>query len=189
MPSVYLSPSTAENQVVATGGNEEYYMNLVADAMIPYLRASGISFDRNDPGDMVRKIIDKANSKYHDLYLALNMESSLGELAGKVRGQSAVYYTGSPGGKRAAEIFARNLKTIYPVPQLVEIDSNRADPELRDTDSTALVIDLGYRDNVDDAEWVSGNIDVIAKNLALSLSEFLNIRFVDPTLNTESRRY
>lgn len=49
MPSVYLSPSLQEYNPYIDGGNEEYYMNLIADAMEPYLRASGIDFRRNDP--------------------------------------------------------------------------------------------------------------------------------------------
>ena len=37
MPNIYLSPSTQEFNPYAGGGNEEYYMNLIADAMEPYL--------------------------------------------------------------------------------------------------------------------------------------------------------
>ena len=181
MPSVYLSPSNQEHQLFITGNTEEYYMNLVADAMIPYLRASGIDFDRNDPGDTVQQIINKANSKYHDLYLALNMESGVGDLAGKSRGEISVYYTGSPLGSKAAAIFANNLKKIYPNPGLVTIDSDRLNPELRETDAPALMVVLGYRDNMEDAEWVINHIDTIAKNLAMSLAEYLNVPFVEPT--------
>ena len=43
MPKIYLSPSTQEFNSYVTGGSEEYYMNLIADAMEPYLTASGIS--------------------------------------------------------------------------------------------------------------------------------------------------
>ena len=54
MPSIYLSPSTQEYNPFVTGtGSEEYYTNLIADAMVPYLRASGISFTRNNPGGTV----------------------------------------------------------------------------------------------------------------------------------------
>ena len=49
MPNIFLSPSTQEYNEYITGGNEEYYTNLIADAMEPYLRASGITFTRNDP--------------------------------------------------------------------------------------------------------------------------------------------
>ena len=33
MPKVYISPSLQEYNPYVDGGNEEYYMNLVADAM------------------------------------------------------------------------------------------------------------------------------------------------------------
>ena len=49
MPRIYLSPSTQEFNPYVIGGNEEYYMNLIADAMEPYLYASGIAFTRNTP--------------------------------------------------------------------------------------------------------------------------------------------
>ena len=41
MPKIYLSPSTQEYNPYVTGnGSEEYFMNLVADAMEPYLLAN-----------------------------------------------------------------------------------------------------------------------------------------------------
>jgi N-acetylmuramoyl-L-alanine amidase len=184
-----LSPSTEEYEPFVTGNNEEYYMNRVADAMIPYLRASGIDFDRNDPGDTTQQIIAKSNSKYHDLHLALNMETGVGDLAGKVRGESVVHLTGSPGGTAAAQIFARNLKTIYPIPELVTVASDRLNPELRDTDAAALMVVLGYRDNIEDAEWVIGHIDEIGRNLAMSLAEYLKVPFVEKAPTAESRWY
>lgn len=51
MPTLFLSPSTQEFNPFVDGGNEEYYMNLIADAMEPYLYASGINFVRNNPTD------------------------------------------------------------------------------------------------------------------------------------------
>ena len=47
MPSIYLSPSTQEFNPYVGGGNEEEYMNLLADAIEPYLAASGIRYVRN----------------------------------------------------------------------------------------------------------------------------------------------
>ena len=45
MPSVFLSPSTQEYNPYITGaGSEEYFMNLIADAMEPYLTANTIRF-------------------------------------------------------------------------------------------------------------------------------------------------
>ena len=47
MPLIYLSPSTQENNYFVSGGTEEEYMNRLADAMIPYLDASGIRIGEN----------------------------------------------------------------------------------------------------------------------------------------------
>ena len=50
MPKIFLSPSTQEyNEYYDGSGSEEYYMNLIADYMEPYLTASGIQYTRNDP--------------------------------------------------------------------------------------------------------------------------------------------
>ena len=37
MPSIYLSPSLQPYNKYVNGGDEQYYMNLIADAMEPYL--------------------------------------------------------------------------------------------------------------------------------------------------------
>ena len=49
MPIIYLSPSTQENNFYVNGGTEEEWMNRLADALEPYLTASGIRFNRNTP--------------------------------------------------------------------------------------------------------------------------------------------
>ena len=49
MPIIYLSPSTQENNYYVNGGTEEEWMNRLADALVPYLTASGIRYTRNTP--------------------------------------------------------------------------------------------------------------------------------------------
>ena len=49
MPSVFLSPSTQEFNPYINGGNEEQYMNLIADAMVPYLLGFPASSSRAQP--------------------------------------------------------------------------------------------------------------------------------------------
>ena len=50
MPTIYLSPSTQEwNSYVTGSGSEEYNMNLLADALVPYLLSNGIQYKRNKP--------------------------------------------------------------------------------------------------------------------------------------------
>ena len=51
MPVIYLSPSTQDWNAYVTGsGSEEYHMNRLADALVPYLNAIGISCTRKTVG-------------------------------------------------------------------------------------------------------------------------------------------
>ena len=72
MPSVYLSPSTQEYNPYITGGTEEYYMNLIADAVEPYLTASGIQYSRNTPSMTAGSSLREANRGNYDLYVAMH---------------------------------------------------------------------------------------------------------------------
>ena len=62
MPIIYLSPSTQEFNPYVTTGNEEYWMNRLADAMEPMLTASGIQFDRNTPDMTAASSIRASNA-------------------------------------------------------------------------------------------------------------------------------
>ena len=177
MPSIYLSPSTQEFNPYIIGGNEEYYMNLVADAMEPYLIASGISFNRNRPDMTAASSIVESNKGNYDLHLALHSNASTD---GTVRGSEVYYYQTSTAGKRAADIFANNLKLIYPIPEKVKTVPTVTLGEVRRTRAPAVLIEIAYHDNVDDALWIRDNINKIAENISASVADFLGVDFVVP---------
>ena len=81
---------------------------------------------------------------------------------------------------RAAGIFSDNLKVIYPDPDLVNIVPNTSLAELRLTRAPSNLIELAYHDNLEDALWIVNNIDLIARTLVLSLTEYFEIPFNDP---------
>ena len=62
MPFLFLSPSTQEYNPYINFGDEEYWMNALADEMEPYLRASGINVTRNDPSLTVSGSIRLSNA-------------------------------------------------------------------------------------------------------------------------------
>ena len=63
MPIIYLSPSTQEyNEYVNGLGNEEEWMNRLADAMEPMLFASGIQYTRNTPDMTAASSIRASNA-------------------------------------------------------------------------------------------------------------------------------
>lgn len=180
MPRIYLSPSTQELNTYITGGSEEYYMNLVANAMVPYLTASGIQYIRNYPYMTEQQSIDQANAGNYDLYLALHSNTAPANKEGTLQGSTVYYYPQSTDGRKAADIFAKNLKKIYPDPSLVKSAPNTTLRELTQTNAPSVYVELGYHDNLKDTQWIISNINEIGKNLAYSVAEFLNVPFKEP---------
>lgn len=76
MPIIYLSPSTQENNLYVNGGTEEEWMNRLADAMEPYLTASGIRYSRNTPDMTAASSIRASNAGNYDLHLALHSNAA-----------------------------------------------------------------------------------------------------------------
>lgn len=74
----------------------------------------------------------------------------------------------------------RNLKSIYPLPEKVYARSTTALGEVRQPRMPAVLLELGYHDNYADARWVQNNIQSIAANLVLSLTEYFGLPFITP---------
>lgn len=162
------------------GGSEEYHMNLIADAMIPYLQSSGIQYTRNDPSMSAADAIAQSNRGNYDLHLALHSNAAPEGQYGTYSGVDVYYSPISTRGRRAAQIFVRNLKSIYPNPAKVRALTTTTIGEVTQTRAPAVFLELGYHDNTQDASWVSNNINRIAANLVLSLTEYFGIPFIEP---------
>lgn len=180
MPFIYLSPSTQEHNLFVTGGTEEYYMNEIADAMEPRLRACGISFDRNTPDMTAYTSILASNRGSYDLHLALHSNAAPEGAYGTVRGTDVYYYPGSARGQRAARIIAENLRAIYPLPDKVRALPTTAIGEVARVRAPSVFIEFAYHDNQADAQWIRDNIDPIAANVVLSLTEYFGLPYLTP---------
>jgi len=180
VPAIYLSPSVQEGNPFITGGSEEYFMNRIADSMVPYLRASDIGFSRNNPGETLAEIIEKSNAGNFELHLALYSNSSPENMKGVLQGPDVYFFTASSDGRRAADIFAENLKKVYPNPKFVTVIPSTIMAELRKAEAPAILIQIAYHDNGTDAAWIGENVDAIGKNLAMSAAEYLDVPFEMP---------
>lgn len=182
MPRIYLSPSTQEGNPYITGsGSEERSMNLLADALEPYLYANAIAFVRNTPDMTAASSIAQANRLGgFDLYLALHSNAAPEANSGNVRGVIVFYYPTSTEGQRAAELFAANLRQVYPLPDLVRTEATTALGEVRQPRFPANLLELGYHDNYADAAWVENSMDAIARALARALTEYFGLPFIEP---------
>ena len=183
MPKIYLSPSVQEYNKYLNGGDEEYYMNLIADAMEPYLEASGIDFDRNDSSKPVSQAIADSNEGNYDLHLAIHSNAAPEGLKGDLSGVDIYYSPVSYLGKTFADMLAENYKKIYYNPDKVNTVPTTSLGEIRRTKAPAVLIETAYHDNVEDEAWLKENIDNIAEVLAETVAEFFNLPFVMPVEN------
>ena len=182
MPMLFLSPSTQEYNIYYDGsGSEEYYMNLIADYMEPYLTASGITWTRNNPEGSVGDSVRLSNAGDYALHLALHSNASGSANYGRQTGSDVYYYPTSVNGKRAADIFVTNLKKIYPNPEKVRALPTTSLYELNNTRAPSVLVELAYHDNQSDAEWIKNNLRLIAENLSQSVADYFGLPLIDPT--------
>ena len=179
MPTIFLSPSTQQNNLYVIGESEEYYMNRLADAMEPYLRSTGIRFTRNNPDETVSQAIAQSNAGDYDLHVALHSNAAGSANAGQVRGIDIYYFPGSAAGQRAADIIAENFKRIYPLPDRVRTVPTTTLAEVVRTRAPAILAEIGYHDNPEDAAWIRDNIPAIARNLVQSLAAYFDMPFIE----------
>lgn len=179
MPKVYLNPSNETNEFVI-GGTEEYYMNKITDAMVPYLQGSGIEVTRSDPRMNLSQAIAESNAGNYDLHLGIGSISSAYFSTGAQQGPTVFYYEGNEQGKKAAEFISENFKAIYPRPNLVATAPNQTFSELKNTKAPSVLVEVGYNDNTLDAYWIRDNIDAIGRIIALGVSQYFGIPFVKP---------
>ena len=181
MPMLFLSPSTQDYNLYYDGsGSEEYYMNLVADYMEPWLTASGITFGRNDPEGTVGTSVRLSNAGEYLLHLAIHSNASGSANYGAQTGTDVYYYPGSANGKRFAGMIESNFKKIYPAPSKVRTVATTNLFELNNTRAPAALVEVAYHDNASDADWIKANLQEIAKALAASVAEYFGVPLADP---------
>ena len=181
MPYLFLSPSTQEFNPYVTTQNEEYWMNLLADRMEPYLLASGIGFTRNDPDQNAAAAIRQSNAGTYDFHLALHSNAAPPEKSGQIRGVDFYYYPSSADGLRMAEILTEEIRNIYPLPELVQPRPTTLIGEVRRTRAPSVLAELGYHDNPEDAQWIEDNLDRIAQALVRGVCEYFGVPFIEPS--------
>ena len=178
MACIYISPSGQQFNKYLSGGTEEYFTNLIADAMEPYLSSSGICFGRNMPWMTAQQSADNANVFNYDAYIAIHSNSAENELSGLLRGCDIYYFEQSRQSLRYATIVAEYYRTIYPIPSRVNIIPNVTLIELNKTRAPAILVETAYHDNPEDEAWIKANIGNIARVLSQATAEFVGAPFV-----------
>lgn len=180
MALVYLSPSTQEFNPYVGGGNEELYMNRIADEMEPWFRACGISFDRNTTDMTAAESIEASNRGQYALHLALHSNAAPEGQAGSRQGVEVFYSPYSRDGQVAAELIAGNLRDLYPKPDAVRVLPTDTIGEVIKVSIPSAFIEFAYHDNPADAEWIRRNTAALAEAVARAVAEYFGLPFLVP---------
>ncbi|MBQ3072309.1 MAG: N-acetylmuramoyl-L-alanine amidase [Oscillospiraceae bacterium] len=175
MPSLFLSPSTQDFNSYVTTGNEKYWMNLLADELEPLLRSAGVTVTRNDPNLNAAAAIRASNEGENDFHLSLHSNASGVGNEGETRGIDLYHYPTSRMGKAMAELLVEELKKVYPLPDLVRALPTTAIGEVRRTAAPAVLAELGYHDNPEDAVWIEENLPAIAQAITRAVTRYFGI--------------
>lgn len=173
MPSVYLNPSLKEYNAYAGGGNEKYYMFLLADEIARHLSVHRVVVWKALPEQTLRESFETSNRKDFDLHIGLYSNMSPRAERGENTGAEIYYYGKSLKGIQAADIITKNYGKVYSGDK--NVISSLTMAELKLTKAPAVVIKFGYHDNGEEAKWIRNNIETIGKNIAHSILEYLNI--------------
>ena len=158
MPTIYLSPSIQPYNKYLTEGDEQYWMNRIADDMVPMLEQNGINVVRNTPNTSLGQAIRESNAGNYDLHLALHSNAGPSNLAGKLRGPDVYYYPYS-----ASD------------PDLVSTVATTRLAEITKTSAPAVLVEIAYHDNAEDEAWIKSNITVIAEALTRAVCAYLEM--------------
>ena len=64
--------------------------------------------------------------------------------------------------------------------RMVQAQPTTAIGEVRRVRAPSVFLELAFHDNPDDAAWIKNNLDEIARNLVLSVTEFFGLPFLTP---------
>ena len=189
--SIYLSPSTQKNNIgVGNYGTEEERMNQVADVTESVLRQHGIKVYRNKPEMTLAQLVTDSNSKKPDIHFAIHSNAGA---SGKVRGCEVYCHRFGGNGEKLA-------RAIYAVLEPLTSSGDRGVKEghshfgqgkplyeLAKTTAPAVLVEVAFHDNKEDAEWIVNNLEAIGTALANGVLDYYGIQYMLSDQNSEKR--
>lgn len=187
MVDLYLSPSTQEHNSCKMGDMEENHMNSICDLVIPYLVASGITWRRNVPTMSHITSMQDSNAIGVKMHYAMHSNAS----NTKARGDYVFYKPFNSAGKLAANLLMEAERVIYPLPDLCKIVlAITRYTEIYSIKAPIAIIDeMFFHDNPEDATWGHANMAILAKCKAQAICKILGKVFVDPAKPIPSRAH
>lgn len=180
--SVYLSPSMQENNLgVLNYGTEEARMNQIADVVQKVLQDYGVDVCRNRPDWSLGQAVNDSNRVKPNLHFCIHSN------AGGGRGAEIYAYAPGGEGEKAAKLIYAEISAITPTADR-GVQFNPSLYELRNTNAPAVLVEVAFHDNAQDAAWIMNNIENIGVALAKGVLKYLGITYVAAKNTSEGQK-
>ena len=170
---IAVSPSDQYGNKYAYGDtNEGYQMHLVAEKLVEHLLRCGMDVVYLPSGYLSDRV-NKANAEHVDGYVAIHSNAFNGTVQG-IR----VHCYPSDKSRKFGKCVMTALDEVYnghTKSKIVETDRLY---ELRCPSAPAILPEIGFHDNAEDAKWIVEHIDHIAEALAKGICECFKIPYV-----------
>jgi N-acetylmuramoyl-L-alanine amidase len=177
MTKIYISPSSQQANIgVVSGYVEEVVCNRIADVTERVLKSAGQEVKRNNPSNGYAAHTDESNAWGADIHVPIHTNAAGATARGARVGCSTPTNPDKLGTKLAQSILNR-LSPITPANDLLV---QYTFDEVVRTIAVAAYIEISFHSNVEDANWILNNIELIGKTIALGILDYLGIAYVEP---------
>ena len=171
---IYLSPSAQEYNIgYGDYGSEEYRMNRIADIVEKMLREQGYTVYRNNPNEKLSDAVRRSNEVNPDIHVALHSNAS-GE---GFSAQGPEIFANRPNtpGDRLANLIYNEIVQIYPDPTKGRgVLHTSSLYEIIRTNAPAVLLEVAFHDNPEDAQWIIDNESQIAQAVVNGINSYFS---------------
>ena len=171
---IFLSPSAQEYNIgYGDYGSEEYRMNRIADIVEKMLRDQGYTVYRNNPNEKLSDAVRRSNEVNPDIHVALHSNAS-GE---GFSAQGPEIFANRPNtpGDRLANLIYNEIMQIYPDPTKGRgVLYTSSLYEIIRTNAPAVLLEVAFHDNPEDAQWIINNEDQIAQAIVSGINSYFS---------------
>lgn len=172
---IYVSPSSQPKNIYAAGNtNEQEQCRKIAVALVEDLHRCGFEAMTNLTGDMYKRA-DESDEWGADLHLPIHSNA----YNNNVKGTVMFCYNTTGNGYKACKAIMEALAPITPGTS----DSIRADKSLYEVwkpKASTAYIEVGFHDNVEEAQWIIDNTHAIAEAICKGVCNFYGVKYVTP---------
>ena len=171
---IYLSPSAQEYNIgYGDFGSEEYRMNRIADIVEKMLKEQGYTVYRNNPNEKLSDVVRRSNEVNPDIHVALHSNAS-GE---GFSAQGPEIFANRPNtpGDRLANLIYNEIMQIYPDPTKGRgVLYTSSLYEIIRTNAPAVLLEVAFHDNPEDAQWIIDNESQIAQAIVSGINSYFS---------------